>query len=93
MPQSICREADIAILIARFPYIIELMVDYAGPADDKNIYDAPKLSKDECNLTIYFHLPRNLPFDHWVLLNHLLINLVIKEVRMKEFDFQTFHLL
>ena len=41
IPHSIYSDADIAMLIARLPYIIELTVDFAGPADFSNIRDAP----------------------------------------------------
>jgi len=41
IPQSIYKEADIKMFIARFPYIIVLTPDLAGPNDCSKARDAP----------------------------------------------------
>ncbi len=46
IPQSIWRDADIAMFIAKFPYIIEFTVVCAGPAEFNSIIDTPTIVKE-----------------------------------------------
>jgi hypothetical protein len=60
MPHNICREADRTMFTAKFPYIIVLTVDLAGPAEAIKAREAPM---DSLLMSVYHTISRHFPGD------------------------------
>jgi hypothetical protein len=72
MPHNICREADRTMFTAKFPYIIVLTVDLAGPPEASKVREAPM---DSLLMSVYHTISRHLPgnvFSYQEVLSHRL---------------------